>query len=162
MPCSVWMPGQDTLESRRKRGFRYTSSDRSHKRSETQDSAASGFIEAVDPMAEPYLGQLKDLVDDLELDEPGRRRLECRHFFSGAALYADGRICASLTAAGLAVKLPLALHRAMLKDGRGRPLRYFDGGNVKKGYVVFSEAVAADPSAVRDLFERSFRHVRGE
>ena len=74
----------------------------------------------------------------------------------------DGRICASLTAAGLAVKLPLALYRAMLKDGRGRPLRYFDGGNVKKGYVVFSEAVAADPSAVRDLFERSFRHVRGE
>ena len=113
-------------------------------------------------MAEPYLGQLKDLVDDLELGEPGRRRLECRHFFGGAALYTDGRICASLTPAGLAVKLPLVQCRAMLKDGRGQPLRYFDGGNVKKGYVVFSEAMAADPSAVRDLFERSFRHISGE
>ncbi len=112
-------------------------------------------------MAEPYLARLEDLVDKLELGEAGRS-LECRHFFGGAALYLDGRICASLTPVGLAVKLPLGPRQAMLADGRGRPLRYFRGGKVKKQYVVLSEAVAADLSAVRALLETSFRFVGPE
>ena len=113
-------------------------------------------------MAEPYLGLLNDLVDELGLGAARRLTLECRHFFGGAALYADGRICASLTPVGLAVKLPLASRQTMLADGRGRPLRYFDGGNVKREYVVLSEAMAADLAEVRDVFETSFRYVRGE
>ena len=112
-------------------------------------------------MAQPYLGQLDDLVDELGFGEVGRS-LECRHFFGGAALYVDGRICVSLTPVGLAVKLPLAPRQAMLADGRGRPLRYFRGGKVKKQYVVLSEAVAADLSAVRALLETSFRFVGPE
>ncbi len=71
-------------------------------------------------------------------------------------------ICVSLTPVGLAVKLPLAPRQAMLADGRGHPLRYFRGGKVKKEYVVLSEAVAADLSAVRELLEASFRYVRPE
>ena len=113
-------------------------------------------------MAESYLGQLTDLVDELRLGGAGRPGLECRHFFGGAALYADGRICASLTPVGLALKLPLDSRQAMLADGRGRPLRYFDGGKVKREYVVLSETVASDSSAVRELLEMSFRYVRGE
>ena len=113
-------------------------------------------------MAEPYLVLLDDLVGELELGGAGRLSLECRHFFGGAALYADGRICASLTPVGLAVKLPPASRQAMLADGRGRPLRYFDGGKVKREYVVLSEAVAADLSAVRELFVTSFQYVSGE
>ena len=112
-------------------------------------------------MAEPYLGQLDHLVDELGFGEVARS-LECRHFFGGAALYLDGRICASLTPIGLVVKLPLAPRQAMLADGRGHPLRYFRGGKVKKEYVVLSEAVAADLSAVRELLEASFRYVRPE
>ena len=38
-------------------------------------------------MAEPYLGQLIDLLDELKLDGAGRLDLECMHFFGGAALY---------------------------------------------------------------------------
>ena len=113
-------------------------------------------------MAEPYLGLLTALVDELGLGDAGRLSLECRHFFGGAALYSDGRICASLTPVGLAVKLPLASRQAMLADGRGRPLRYFDKGKVKREYVVLSKAVAADLFEVRDLLETSFRYVRGE
>ena len=50
----------------------------------------------------------------------------------------------------------------MLADGRGRPLRYFREGKMNKKYVVLSEAVAADLSAVRELLEASFRFVRPE
>ncbi len=112
-------------------------------------------------MAEPYLGQLEGLVETLGLGEVGRD-LECRHFFGGAALYFDGKICASLTPIGLAVKLPLAPRQAMLADGSGHPLLYFPAGKVKKEYVVLSEAVAADHAAVRELLQTSFRYVRPE
>ena len=112
-------------------------------------------------MAEPYLGQLSDLVEALGLDEQASAELECRHFFAGAALYGDGKICASLTPVGLAVKLPLGVREVMLAEGRGRPLRYFDGGKVKREYVLLPEASVAS-SALAEIFLASFRYVRGE
>ena len=113
-------------------------------------------------MAEPYLGQLSELVEALGLCEHPGADLECRHFFAGAALYVDGKICASLTPVGLAVKLPLAVREVMLADGRGRPLRYFHGGRVKKEYVLLPERSTAESSALGELFLTSFRHVCGE
>ena len=53
-------------------------------------------------MAHPYLEQLQILVRNIDR---GDVELVSKHFFSGAALYADGKICASLTPAGLAFKL---------------------------------------------------------
>jgi len=32
--------------------------------------------------------------------------LKCKHFFSGAVVYVNGKICITLTPAGFAVKLP--------------------------------------------------------
>ncbi len=113
-------------------------------------------------MAEPYLGRLSDLVGELSPGVRASFNLECRHFFGGAALYIDGAICASLSPVGLALKLPLSTREAMLKDGRGHPLRYFDGGKVKKDYVVLSPPVMSDSSEVKELFGASFDFVRGE
>ena len=112
-------------------------------------------------MAEPYLGRLSDLVSELSLGEEAPFDLECRHFFGGAALYIDGAICGSLTPVGLALKLPTTSREAMLKDGRGHPLRYFNGGKVKKEYVVLSASVVADSIELRDLFQASFHYVSG-
>ena len=112
-------------------------------------------------MAEPYLSQLSDLVDELGLDQRTQFVLECRHFFGGAALYIDGMICASLTPVGLALKLPEPSREALFEDGRGSALRYFDGGKVKKEYVVLSQAVALNRTEVWELFGASFRYVRG-
>ncbi len=56
-------------------------------------------------MAREYLERLEAML------EPSVRKLgpgfkvEIKHFFSGAAAYADGRICISLTPAGLAMKI---------------------------------------------------------
>src|SRR5213083_2048278 len=60
-------------------------------------------------------------------------RLQCRHFFSGTALYANGTICASLTPVGFAVKLSQESRAALLRERRGKPLRYFEEGPIKKG-----------------------------
>ena len=113
-------------------------------------------------MAEPYVGRLSDLVGDLSLGERAPFTLECRHFLGGAALYIDGTICASLTPVGLALKLPATAREAMFEDGPGHPLRYFDGGKVKKEYVVLSQSVVANSSEVKEVFRASFRYVRGE
>ena len=42
-------------------------------------------------MAHPYLEQLQDLVRGVD---HGDVELVCKHFFSGAALYANGKISA--------------------------------------------------------------------
>jgi len=112
-------------------------------------------------VAEPYLQRLKDLVDDLDLRKETEDRLECRHFFGGAALYLADGICASLTPAGFAMKLAPNLRDALLESGRGQPLQYFEGGRVKKEYVLLPERLLADASEVRALFRDCFRYVGG-
>lgn len=110
-------------------------------------------------MAEPYLQQLGELIEELALRAQTRYTLEPRHFFGGAALYADGSICASLSPAGLALKLPDDTCAELLAHGDARPLQYFEGGRVKKGYVVLSQALREDRTAVCELFRSSFGHV---
>lgn len=108
-------------------------------------------------MAEPYLSRLESLV--AQLWNTDRQDLECRHFFGGAALYSDGKICASLTPVGLAIKLPPLAREEMVSNGLGGPLRYFDGGKIKKDYVLLSKTAAADVAGVRKLLEESFDFV---
>ena len=105
-------------------------------------------------MAEPFLSDLRKLLDACALAGCGRPAIDCRHFFSGAAAYADGKIFMSLSPVGLALKLPEADCRALLKTG-GRPLRYFPMAPVKKGYVVLPEGLSADVEAVCGLIRQS-------
>jgi hypothetical protein len=51
-------------------------------------------------------------------------KLERKHFFSGAALYADGRICLSLTSAGFAIKLPEESGNTLMNERGAKRLRY--------------------------------------
>jgi hypothetical protein len=110
-------------------------------------------------MAEPYLSNLESLVARLWTTE--KPELECRHFFGGAALYSSGKICASLTPVGLAIKLPGPSRDAAMAAGVGGPLRYFDGGKVKKDYLLHSDAAAIDTVGVRKLMEEGFRYAAG-
>ena len=110
-------------------------------------------------MAQPYLDQL---TEDLRKWKPTRPRgvkLECKHFFSGAALYANGKIAASLTPAGLALKLPEAMRLDLFRGRKARRLRYFTKGPVKKDYAVLSRSTASDASEVRRLLNASIRFV---
>jgi hypothetical protein len=72
---------------------------------------------------------------------------DCKHFFSGAAAYANGRIFMTLTSVGLALKLPLASQTVLIGKG-AKPLRYFPTGPVKKDYVVVPKPMASDADAL--------------
>lgn len=82
-------------------------------------------------MAAEYLRKLKALMDEVAPEEFVEIRLECKHFFSGAALYANGKICVTLTPVGLALKLPEE-SRALLEQTGATHLRYSPEGPVKK------------------------------
>ncbi len=110
-------------------------------------------------MTQPYFERLSVGLHESHPPKPHGVLVECRHFFSGAALYANGRIFASLTLAGFAIELSERSRSALLRERRGRPLRYFKGGPIKKAYVVLSRESASDHAAVRKLLRASIRHV---
>ena len=110
-------------------------------------------------MAEPYFQMLSEQIASLDLPAADHVLLERRHFFSGAALYADGKICASLTPAGFGLKLPPEVRARLLSEGAGTELRYFEKAPVKKDYVALSESTVKDPDALRPLVELSIAYV---
>ena len=106
-------------------------------------------------MAEPYLTRLARVVDELGPLHAGDATLESKHFFSGAALYANGKIFASLNPAGFAVKLPADTRRGLIEEGKGTEFRFFANGPVKREYVVLSESTVADEESIRVLISLS-------
>lgn len=110
-------------------------------------------------MAEPYLERLGTILREARPKRPRGVRLECRHFFSGAALYASGTICASLTPVGFAVKLPQESRATLLRERRGKPLRYFAGGPIKKEYVLLPAAMLSEPAAIGAFLRESIRYA---
>ncbi len=107
-------------------------------------------------MAQPYLDELENLSEEWHGADAGVGLLECRHFFSGAAVYRDGAIVASLTPVGLAFKVPAEVHDELQASGVASPLRYFPTGPVKKNYVLFPDPAAVNArDAARLLRGRS-------
>ena len=79
---------------------------------------------------------------------------ECKHFFSGAAAYANGRIFMSLTSVGLALKLPAEPQAELTRRG-AKPLRYFPQGPIKKDYVVVPDEIVRDAGALAPWVAKS-------
>lgn len=109
-------------------------------------------------MAKIYYEQLNDLVDQLDIRGLTSTTLEVRHFFSGAALYFDGAICASISPMGLAFKLPDNEVDTLIQSGRAVPLKYFLKGNIKKGYALF-EAPDLRSRKWKNYFKKSFSEI---
>lgn len=110
-------------------------------------------------MAKEYLEKLSAFIEKTSSDFPESINLECKHFFSGAALYAEERICMSLTPVGLAIKLPEETRDKLLKSKKAIPLRYFLKGPIKKGYVLFPGGVAKDVKALHKYMQESIEYV---
>jgi TfoX/Sxy family transcriptional regulator of competence genes len=109
-------------------------------------------------MAKPYLEELEALLRPVTGKLPPEIEVEVRHFFSGAAAYANGRICITLTAVGLALKLPLDSRSKLIKAG-ARPLRYFANGPVKKDYAVVPATFRQDRRKLALWTRRSIDHA---
>ena len=112
-------------------------------------------------MAEPYLTRLAQIVDELGPLHAVGATLESKHFFSGAALYANGRLFASLSPAGFAVKLPADTRRSLIEEGKGTEFRFFANGPVKREYVALSESTVADEESIRELIALSIDYTLG-
>ena len=110
-------------------------------------------------MAEPYFSQLKQILEALNIPEA---TLECKHFFSGAALYANGNICASLSPAGFAVKLPEDQRQLLISDENGSEFRFFPKGPVKREYVLLADRVVNDEMALNEVLRESVAYVLGK
>ena len=109
-------------------------------------------------MAKEYLTRLKALLEPtLRKLEPGVK-VEIKHFFSGAAAYADGRICITLTPAGLAMKLPEISRAKLLKSG-AKALRYFPKAPIKKDYLVLPPSIRNDKRKLKYWAGRSFTYA---
>jgi TfoX/Sxy family transcriptional regulator of competence genes len=114
-------------------------------------------------MAAEYLERLRALIDWAQplVDRPlvdKEITLEFKHFFSGAALYADGNICISLTPAGLALKLPEEDRKKLKKEG-ARALRYFAKGPIKKEYVVVPGKIREDKRKLKRWTARAINYA---
>ena len=90
-------------------------------------------------MAKEYLDKLSTLINEAKIEDEIDAFIETKHFFSGAALYKNKTICASLSPVGLAFKLPGIEVEKLIKNGKAIPLKYFPKGHVKKGYALFEE-----------------------
>ncbi len=110
-------------------------------------------------MAEPWLHELRSILERTSPSLGPGCAIECRHFFSGAAAYAGGRIFMSLTPAGLALKLPAEARQQLMEAG-ARSLRYFPKGPIKKEYVILPEKLARDDNALVPWIEESIRYTR--
>ena len=110
-------------------------------------------------MAEPYLEMLTRIVENTDFVTVEQVMLECKHFFSGAALYANGKVCASLTPAGFGLKLPAEVRTRLIEAGEAGELRYFEKAPVKKEYVVLSETIVDDSERLTSLLNQCVGYV---
>jgi len=88
--------------------------------------------------------------------------IECKHFFSGAAVYANGKIAASLSPAGFALKLPAFERQELIQAGSGTEFRFFPNGPIKKEYVLLTDPIIDDNEQYQNLFAKSIEYVIGK
>ncbi len=110
-------------------------------------------------MAKEYLQQLAALIRQATSGRFKGVKLECKHFFSGAAVYVDGRICISLTPVGFAIKLPEESRNILMNEKGAKHLRYFPKGPIKKDYVVLPKAMLKDMKTLRRWVKVSIEYA---
>ena len=110
-------------------------------------------------MAEPYLSNLKIIVEQEYLSRGQTESICCKHFFGGAAAYVDDQIFMTLSPVGLALKLP-KVDRAKLFSLGAKPLRYFQKSPVKKDYALLPNERLDEFGALQEFITRSIAFVR--
>ncbi len=113
-------------------------------------------------MAKIYLNRLKTLFQKMELTGLDSVKLEFKHFFSGAAVYANGKICMTLTPVGFAIKLSKPDIDSLLESKGNKRLHYSPNAPVKKDYVVLSDNILADTKSFAGLIRTSIEFVSGK
>jgi TfoX/Sxy family transcriptional regulator of competence genes len=85
--------------------------------------------------------------------------LAFRPMFGGLAAYSGGKIFASLSDVGLALKLGPADREALLREPGAAPLRYTPDMPPSRNYVTVPAPILADDAALASWLRRSADHV---
>ena len=109
-------------------------------------------------MAKEYLEKMSRLILRLNIAKEVNCRIEVKHLFTGAALYANRIICASWSPVGLAFKLPEKEVANLIRSGKAKPLKYFPKGHVKKGYALFQSPDKSKPSRWKAYFVKALEY----
>jgi len=80
--------------------------------------------------------------------------------FGAAAAYIDGAIFLTSGQFGVALKFSVERCAYLIKEKGGAPLKYFEKGHVKKGYVVLPDATLANTRTMRKLIAESMDYCR--
>jgi len=110
-------------------------------------------------VAKEYLDPLSALVKQAVPRSSESAKLEVKHFFSGAAVYANGKIGMTLTPIGFEIKLPEKSRAILMDQQGGMPLRYFPKGPIKKDYVVLPQAMLNDMKTLRNWVRSSIEYA---
>jgi len=110
-------------------------------------------------MAKEYLEQLSTIMNRATSRRFENVNIVCKHFFSGAAVFADGSICISLTPAGFAIKLPEEQRKILLQKRGTKSLRYFPKSPIKKDYVVLPDSMLKDIKMLRCWVKLTVEYV---
>lgn len=111
-------------------------------------------------MAKIYLDRIKELISPLVDGKDKSVEFEFKHFFSGAALYVNGKIAMTLTPVGFALKLPKQIRESLIKNKSAKTLRYFPKAPIKKDYVILLEEVMDDKATLEELVEVCINYVK--
>jgi len=110
-------------------------------------------------MAKEYLDKLNSLISETNIGNECDSSLEAKHFFSGAALYNNGVICASLSPVGIGFKLGEQESEELIVIGEAVPLKYFPKGHIKKGYALFEAPDLEDVAKWKQYLQKSVSTV---
>jgi TfoX/Sxy family transcriptional regulator of competence genes len=107
-----------------------------------------------------YQNRLSLILDELNLGLSPDIELQVKPFFGGAAAYANGHICLSLTKVGFAVNLPEVERQELLNKG-AQPLRYFPNAPVKKEYVILPASIVNEPDFLQKWVRKCIFYITG-
>ena len=110
-------------------------------------------------MAKEYFEKLNILVRKTKIANEVKFDLEVKHFFSGAALYANGIICVSWSPAGLAFKMSETDADKLINSGKTIPLKYFPKGRIKKGYALFENPDSTPPGKWKGRLIKAIQQI---
>lgn len=110
-------------------------------------------------MVQKYLDELSTIVNEVLSEDISKTNLQFKHFFTGAAVYANNKIFCTYTPSGIAVKIPSNERTKLIASNKGSELRYFANAPIKKDYIVLSKEIVEDRDELNYWIHKAFNYV---
>ena len=106
-------------------------------------------------MSNPSWKPLQEALENAAEEFSPPLELRFKPMFGGAGVYGGAKMFASLSHAGLALKLASPDRAEALKIEGAKPLQYSDDAPVSKTYVVFPDEIVNDSAQLAKWLEKS-------